>query len=206
MGALGAAGLAAAGCGTHFGELLPSTAPLPEPFTVPLPVPATARPAGPGRYEVTQRAAQAEILPGLHGGVNPPDADGYPTDLVVPAGYRGHHAHGHPEIHHQGVKEYRYPVDQRAAARAGRHAVRPDRQRRRAAGRAGGPRGDPARARRAPGRAGRLLRLPRRHGGHPGQRPGRGLRPSRDAFRRRPPRPRRQRRPAGPLPRRRPSR
>ncbi|MER7368552.1 multicopper oxidase family protein [Nonomuraea wenchangensis] len=155
LGVLGAAGLAAAGCGQHSGELLPSLAPLPEPFTVPLPVPAPARPVAPGRYEVTQRAAEVEILPGmrtpiwgyegtfpgpmfelrrgrpvtvavrnelpvptsthLHGGVNPPDADGYPTDLVVPAGYRAHHAHGHPETHHRGVKEYRYPVDQPAA-------------------------------------------------------------------------------------------
>ncbi|MGW5156474.1 multicopper oxidase family protein [Nonomuraea wenchangensis] len=155
LGVLGAAGLAAAGCAERSGELLPSLAPLPRPFTVPLPVPAPARLVAPGRYEVTQRAAEAEILPGLrtpiwgydgtfpgpmfelrrgrpvtvavrnelpvptsthlHGGVNPPDADGYPTDLVVPAGYHAHHAHGHPETHHQGVKEYRYPVDQPAA-------------------------------------------------------------------------------------------
>ncbi|MFD8415234.1 multicopper oxidase family protein [Streptomyces sp. NPDC059650] len=115
------------------GELLRSGgAELPRRFTVPLPVPRTARPVsagGPGGselYEVVQRPAGVEILPGvrttvwgydgtfpgptfrvrsgraatvrvtnelpvptsthLHGGVTPPDSDGYPTDLVVPAG------------------------------------------------------------------------------------------------------------------------
>ncbi|MFI7700266.1 multicopper oxidase family protein [Nonomuraea sp. NPDC049480] len=153
----GGAVLAAAGCGVFgesSGQLLPSRLPLPRPFTVPLPIPQVARPVRPGRYEVTQRAARVEIIPGtttevwgyggtfpgptfelrrgapatiavrnelsvptsthLHGGVNPPHSDGYPTDLVVPAGY-AHHDHRHAETHHQLVKDYHYPVDQPAA-------------------------------------------------------------------------------------------
>ncbi|GAA2205413.1 multicopper oxidase family protein [Nonomuraea monospora] len=157
LGVLGGAALAAAGCGggsETAGELLASRARLPEPFTVPLPIPEVARPVSPGRYEVTQRVAAVEILPGLrtevwgysgtfpgptfelrrgspavigvrnelpvptsthlHGGVTPPGSDGYPTDLVVPAGYSS--AHGHPgEVLHPVVKDYRYPVEQRAA-------------------------------------------------------------------------------------------
>ncbi|MGR6922218.1 multicopper oxidase family protein [[Actinomadura] parvosata] len=157
LGLLGGAGLAVAGCGGAAGgagELLAGEARLPEPFTVPLPIPKVARPVRPGRYEVTQRVAAVEILPGLrtevwgyggtfpgptfelrrgtpavlrvrnelpvptsthlHGGVNPPGSDGYPTDLVVPAGHAA--PHGHPgEAHHPVVKDYRYPVEQRAA-------------------------------------------------------------------------------------------
>ncbi|MGW4801521.1 multicopper oxidase family protein, partial [Nonomuraea sp. NPDC004297] len=157
LGVLGGAGLAAAGCGGRresSGELLTGRARLPEPFTVPLPIPEVARPVGPGRYEVTQRVAAVEILPGLrtevwgyggtfpgptfelrrgvpatisvrnelpvptsthlHGGVTPPGSDGYPTDLVVPAGYSA--PHGHPgEVRHEVLKDYRYPVEQRAA-------------------------------------------------------------------------------------------
>jgi spore coat protein A len=51
------------------GQLLKSTAGLPEPFTVPLPVPPVLRPArvdaDTDYYEITQRVGQAEILPGL---------------------------------------------------------------------------------------------------------------------------------------------
>ncbi|TMR24397.1 multicopper oxidase family protein [Nonomuraea turkmeniaca] len=171
LGMLGGAGMAAAGCGAlaeTSGQLLASRLPLPRPFTVPLPVPEVARPVRPGRYEVTQRVAAAEIIPGtttevwgyggtfpgptfelrrgeratiavrnelpvptsthLHGGVNPQDSDGYPTDLVVPANYAAdHHGHGearpgghaagrqHAETRHQTVKDYHYPLDQRAA-------------------------------------------------------------------------------------------
>ncbi|MGP3956791.1 multicopper oxidase family protein [Nonomuraea sp. 3N208] len=166
LGVLGGAGLAAAGCGAlaeTSGQLLASRLPLPRPFTVPLPVPDAARPVRPGRYEVTQRVARVEIVPGtttevwgyggtfpgptfdlrrgepvtvavrnelpvptsthLHGGVNPPDSDGYPTDLVVPAGYgTGHHGnaaehdgHQHVERRHHLVKDYHYPLDQAAA-------------------------------------------------------------------------------------------
>ncbi|SEF78584.1 Multicopper oxidase with three cupredoxin domains (includes cell division protein FtsP and spore coat protein CotA) [Nonomuraea solani] len=155
LGALAGAGLAVAGCREVAGQLLSSRLPLPRLFTVPLPIPEVARPVRPGRYEVTQRVAKAEIVPGtrtevwgyggtfpgptfelrrgsaatiavrnelpvptsthLHGGVNPPDSDGYPTDLVVPPGHHAHHG-GHPgEVLHQGVKDYHYPVDQRAA-------------------------------------------------------------------------------------------
>ncbi|WP_027932127.1 multicopper oxidase family protein [Amycolatopsis thermoflava] len=47
------------------GAELRSAAPLPPPFQVPLPIPPVLRPAGPGRYEITQREASADILPGL---------------------------------------------------------------------------------------------------------------------------------------------
>jgi spore coat protein A, manganese oxidase len=51
------------------GRLLKSQAPLPEPFGVPLPVPPVLRPVrsdGTGdHYEITQKAAQVEILPGM---------------------------------------------------------------------------------------------------------------------------------------------
>ncbi|WP_436761556.1 multicopper oxidase family protein [Streptosporangium sp. V21-05] len=67
-GALGVTGLAAAGCGAvsaeTAGQVLPSALPLPRPFTVPLPIPAVARPARPGHYEVVQRPAKVEIVPG----------------------------------------------------------------------------------------------------------------------------------------------
>ncbi|GAB3467557.1 multicopper oxidase family protein [Actinophytocola sediminis] len=76
LGLLGgaAAGVALAGCGLgtsgQTGERLGTTARLPEPFRVPLPIPPVARPVGTTRagadlYRVTQRAALAEILPGL---------------------------------------------------------------------------------------------------------------------------------------------
>ncbi|MFG2648497.1 multicopper oxidase family protein [Streptomyces sp. NPDC048436] len=50
------------------GTVLRSRLPLPKPFGVPLPVPAQARPtrrtATTDRYEITQRAARVEIMPG----------------------------------------------------------------------------------------------------------------------------------------------
>ncbi|WP_067176666.1 multicopper oxidase family protein [Microtetraspora niveoalba] len=74
LGALGGAVLAGggalglAGCGRLSGETsgrtLASALPLPAPFTVPLPVPGVARPVRPGHYEVVQRAAKVEIVPG----------------------------------------------------------------------------------------------------------------------------------------------
>ncbi len=179
LGLLGAGGLAVAsggllaGCGTGTetaGVVLPSGAPLPRAFGVPLPLPKVARPVrsagGTDFYEVTERIADAHILPGrttkvwgydgtfpgplfearagreisvrvrnelpqptsthLHGGVTPPDSDGYPTDLVVPVGgsfdVHQRHSSGMPMnvrpqdwTLHQGTKEYRYPLDQRAA-------------------------------------------------------------------------------------------
>ncbi|GAA3084957.1 multicopper oxidase family protein [Streptomyces rectiviolaceus] len=47
----------------HTGGVLRSAGPGPEPYTVPLPVPPVLSPAA-GRYEITQREASAEILPG----------------------------------------------------------------------------------------------------------------------------------------------
>ncbi|WP_312923558.1 multicopper oxidase family protein [Thermocatellispora tengchongensis] len=129
---------------------------------MPLPIPPTARPAAPGRYEVTQRVASVEIVPGtrtevwgfdgifpgptfdlrrgerttvrvrnelpvptsthLHGGVNPPESDGYPTDLVVAAGRGFRPPPGEHMDHdtvkwtfHSGVRDYVYPLDQPAA-------------------------------------------------------------------------------------------
>ena len=57
----------------------------------------------------------------LHGGVTPPQHDGYPTDLVLPAsGWTGDHGGGHsgqsaPGQHGPGVQDYAYPLDQPAA-------------------------------------------------------------------------------------------
>jgi spore coat protein A, manganese oxidase len=51
------------------GNLLRSAARLPKPFRVPLPVPAVLEPArsddDADHYEITQKVAKAEILPGL---------------------------------------------------------------------------------------------------------------------------------------------
>lgn len=58
--ALGAALLPAEAAG----ETLTSAVRLPRPYTVPLPIPPVARPVEPGRYELTQRAARVEIIPG----------------------------------------------------------------------------------------------------------------------------------------------
>jgi spore coat protein A len=164
-GAAGLAGSALVGCSAgseSAGVVLPSAAPLPSRFAVPLPVPAVARPvrtdATTDYYEVTQRIADARILPGLttriwgydgvfpgptfraragrqvsvrvrnelptptsthlHGGVTPPDSDGYPTDLVVPAGLGTDMKAGMSmagETHHDQEKTYLYPLRQRAA-------------------------------------------------------------------------------------------
>ncbi|MFC7718239.1 multicopper oxidase family protein [Nonomuraea recticatena] len=68
LGLLGGAGLAAAGCGALTaevaGEGLLSALPLPRRFSVPLPIPKTAAAVRPGHYEVAQRAARMEIIPG----------------------------------------------------------------------------------------------------------------------------------------------
>ncbi|MQA16234.1 MAG: multicopper oxidase domain-containing protein [Pseudonocardiaceae bacterium] len=165
-GGVAAAGLV--GCGIDLrpllagpgrtGELLRSAVPLPEPYQVSLPVPPLRRPVG-GRIEITQRVAEAEILPGmrtpifgydgifpgptietrrgqpvvvnhrnelpvptvvhLHGGHTPAEHDGWPTDLVLPAGggfalsRRAHH--GMVGDVATGSRDYAYPNDQRAA-------------------------------------------------------------------------------------------
>ncbi|WP_103380003.1 multicopper oxidase family protein [Pseudonocardia dioxanivorans] len=74
-GAVAVAGLA--GCGAvgldtpagQTGEMLTSAVPLPAPYRVPLPIPAVARPTGTlggaDLYEITQLAADVEIIPGL---------------------------------------------------------------------------------------------------------------------------------------------
>jgi spore coat protein A len=67
--AAGLAGPRLLGRAAATGELLTSEVPLPAPFRVPLPIPAVltpvAREADADRYEIVQRAATAEILPGL---------------------------------------------------------------------------------------------------------------------------------------------
>ncbi|MEV7907802.1 multicopper oxidase family protein, partial [Streptomyces anulatus] len=78
LGLLGGTGAAAIvgvpllsgiGGSTSTGEFLPSRLPLPRPFTLPFKVPPVLRPTGTDattdRYEIVQRAAVAEILPGV---------------------------------------------------------------------------------------------------------------------------------------------
>ena len=74
-GALGAGvALALPGCGIDLlpgqtGELLRSEVPLPEPYAVPLPVPPVKKPVrtvgGVDHYQIVQREAEVEVLPGL---------------------------------------------------------------------------------------------------------------------------------------------
>ncbi|WP_243859806.1 multicopper oxidase family protein [Amycolatopsis arida] len=138
--------------------MLPSTAPLPQPFTNPLAVPEVLSPysteGDTDFYEVTASVASARILPGLrtqiwgyngtfpgptirstrgrkvrvryrnelpvpivthlHGGRTPPEFDGYPTDMILPAGGWSS-PHEHPGARYDQVFEYHYPLDQRAA-------------------------------------------------------------------------------------------
>lgn len=163
----GGAGLATlVGCGRPAdgpgtGELLTSALDLPPKFRTPLPIPPTARPvrvaAKADHYVVTQRVADARLLPGrttriwgfdgvfpgptfrgrrgrpmvvtvrnelpvptsthLHGGVSPAESDGFPTDLITPAGYSPAppHQHGTPGRLHDTSRDYTYPMTQRAA-------------------------------------------------------------------------------------------
>lgn len=55
------------------------------------------------------------IVNHLHGGRTPAESDGYPTDLVLPAGYRRIHHHDAAANVHEGERDYIYPNDQRAA-------------------------------------------------------------------------------------------
>ena len=53
----------------------------------------------------------------LHGGVTPAESDGFPTDLITPAGYSPAppHQHGMPGKLHDTSRDYSYPMTQRAA-------------------------------------------------------------------------------------------
>ena len=169
LGALGVLGVAA-GVGVPLlsgvrgsastGELLPSRRPLPRPFTMPFRVPPvlapTRRDASGDHYEIVQRPATVEILPGvptriwgydglfpgptirstsgrptivthrnelpvpvvvhLHGGHTPAEHDGFPTDLLHPAGRPAAAGHQHHEsAASHGSREYVYPMRQPAA-------------------------------------------------------------------------------------------
>lgn len=157
----GLAGPRLLGAAPATGELLTSALPLPAPFTVALPIPPVLAPvsrdADADRYEIVQRAAVAEILPGvrtpiwgyqgvfpgptiesragrrtivkhrnelpvptvvhLHGGVTPPESDGYATDLVLPVGGRhgSHGTHDPAAVITEGTRDYVYPLRQKAA-------------------------------------------------------------------------------------------
>lgn len=146
LSALGAAGFGGLGLATprgQTGQLLQSRARLPHPYTVPLPVPAVARPvrtdATTDFYELVQREAEQEILPGLrtrvfgYNGTFPGPTlvtrSGrravvtHRNDLPVPVAVHLHGGHtpadsdGHPTdlIQPAGRRDYRYPMRQRAA-------------------------------------------------------------------------------------------
>lgn len=53
----------------------------------------------------------------LHGGRTPSDSDGYPTDLVLPAGSSGvqHQMHDPAAVVSHGARDYTFPLNQRAA-------------------------------------------------------------------------------------------
>ncbi|WP_101788560.1 multicopper oxidase family protein [Nonomuraea indica] len=149
--ALGLLGLGAAltvsGCSllgsTPLPRMLTSTAPLPEPYTVPLPLPAVAKPgrtdATTDYYELVQRAAEVEILPGLrtpiwgYDGSFPGPAirarSGRRTvvrvsnGLAVPTVTHLHGGHTPPEsdgfptdlVQPGAHRDYVFPLEQRAA-------------------------------------------------------------------------------------------
>jgi FtsP/CotA-like multicopper oxidase with cupredoxin domain len=160
FGLLAAAGLSTAAAPARrppvTGAELRSAVPLPPAFRVPLPIPAVLEPTGAGRYEITQRVAEVEVLPGirtpmwtydgtfpgptiesrrgrpvtvthhnelpvptvvhLHGGRTPAASDGYPTDLVLPAGWADHHAvHDPRAVTSRRTRDYTFPLDQRPA-------------------------------------------------------------------------------------------
>lgn len=51
----------------------------------------------------------------LHGGHTPAEHDGWPTDLLLPAGVSSWTHHGHGGQLRTGTRDYAYPMDQRAA-------------------------------------------------------------------------------------------
>ena len=151
LGALGLSALGVASFGGlglavprgQTGELLRSRARLPRPYTVPLPVPPVARPvrgdATTDFYELVQREADQEILPGLrtrvygYDGTFPgptlvtrggrPAVVTHRNELPLPVAVHLHGGHtpadsdGHPTdlIPPAGRRDYTYPSRQRAA-------------------------------------------------------------------------------------------
>ncbi|WP_327587219.1 multicopper oxidase family protein [Nonomuraea sp. NBC_00507] len=145
---LGAVAVAAVpGCsllaGTPQSQLLASAAPLPKPYAVPLPVPEVAKPVrsagGADFYELTEQAADVEVLPGLrtqiwgYGGKFPgPTIEarsgrrtvvklinqlGAPTVLHLHGGHTPPESDGFPTdlVAPGGAREYVFPLEQRAA-------------------------------------------------------------------------------------------
>lgn len=139
-GALGAGVLA--GCSSdpgQGGQLLRSKASLPEPFQVPLTQPPVLAPGAGGRVRLAARAAEQELLPGLHtpvlgyDGIFPgptlevtrgrPVALEYTSDLPVPTVVHLHGgttpaaSDGFPTdlVQPGATRTYDYPLDQRAA-------------------------------------------------------------------------------------------
>ncbi|MGH4026563.1 MAG: multicopper oxidase family protein [Pseudonocardiaceae bacterium] len=51
----------------------------------------------------------------LHGGHTPAEHDGWPTDLLLPAGEWSRDQHGHGGDVRTGIRDYAYPMNQRAA-------------------------------------------------------------------------------------------
>jgi spore coat protein A, manganese oxidase len=151
LGALGLSALGVASFGGlglavprgQTGELLRSRARLPRPYTVPMPVPRVARPvrsdATTDFYELFQREADLEILPGLrtrvfgYDGTFPgptlvtrsgrPAVVTHRNHLPVPVAVHLHGGHspadsdGHPTdlIQPAARRDYAYPMRQRAA-------------------------------------------------------------------------------------------
>ncbi|NUT97859.1 MAG: multicopper oxidase domain-containing protein [Saccharothrix sp.] len=145
-GFLGALGISALGASSFGAALLPagqtarllrSRARLPEPFTTALPVPPPARLVGPDHYEVVQRHAVVEILPGLRTPVLTYDGT-FPgptvtsrrgrtttvthrNELDVPTVVHLHGGHtpassdGFPTEAARATRDYVYPCDQPAA-------------------------------------------------------------------------------------------
>ena len=63
-----------------------------------------------------RNALPVPIVNHLHGGHIPPESDGYPTDLVLPAGgFTPSHIHDALAKTTEGEREYVYPNDQRGA-------------------------------------------------------------------------------------------
>ena len=63
-----------------------------------------------------RNALSVPIVNHLHGGRTPPESDGYPTDLILPAGgFPQSHMHDPMAKVCEGAREYMYANDQRAA-------------------------------------------------------------------------------------------